>query len=94
MPGDQPSSARHTPAAAPQCAIAAIGTRCGYARRDAEHPNGDRIETGQAPTKDSLPALLDLYGVDDPARREQLMEMALGWAAQRLVGLLREFAAC
>jgi transcriptional regulator with XRE-family HTH domain len=46
-----------------------------------------RIETGQAPTKTLyLRALLDLYGVDDLVRREQLMEMALagqrnGWWA-------------
>lgn len=36
-----------------------------------------RIETGQAPTKTLyLRALLDLYGLNDPVRREQLMEMA------------------
>lgn len=46
-----------------------------------------RIETGQAPTKTLyLRALLDLYGVNDPVRREQLTEMALagqrnGWWA-------------
>lgn len=41
-----------------------------------------RIETGRAPTKISyLRILLDLYGVEDLARREQLTEMAV--AGQR-----------
>ena len=41
-----------------------------------------RIETGQAPTRTVyLRTLLDLYGVDDPARRTRLMEMAM--AGQR-----------
>lgn len=36
-----------------------------------------RIEAGKAPTKDIyLCTLIDLYGVDDPPQREQLMEMA------------------
>jgi transcriptional regulator with XRE-family HTH domain len=47
-----------------------------------------RIETGKAPTRTSyLAVLLDLYGVDDPAKRRQLTDLARegqrrGWWAE------------
>ncbi len=47
-----------------------------------------RIETGKAPTRTSyLTVMLDLYGVDDPAQRQRMADMARegqrkGWWAQ------------